>query len=651
MATHKDPGIQPYVSPHESPKEFTPTALIVGLLLAVVFGAANAYLGLKVGMTVSASIPAAVISMAIIRGFLRRDSILENNMVQTIGSAGESLAAGIIFTVPALFLWHFDPGLTRIALIGLTGGLIGVLMMVPLRRFLIIQEHHRLPYPEGTACAEVLLAGEKGGVSAKTVFVGLGVGMFYKFLTGIKLIHSEVDQALPIPQYEKAVVGGDLIPALLGVGYIIGARISAYLLSGAVLGWLVLIPAIHYLGQYVPEAIYPATEPLGQLDHWSIWNYYIRYIGAGAVAFGGIISLIKALPIIINAFQTALGGIKQGFAQSDSLRTDSDMPMIWVIIGTGLIIALIAIAPVFPIGFWGAAMVALFGFFFVTVSSELVGIVGGSSLPVSGMTIATLLFSTIIFKMTGLTGMECMVASLSVGAIICVAASIAGDTSQDLKTGFLVGATPHRQQVGEVIGVIVSALTIGWVLHLLHSTYGFGSKELAAPQATLMKLVVEGIVNGNLPWALVFIGVFIGLVVELLGIPVLPFAVGLYLPIHLSTPIMIGGLVKWVLHRKNNQDDAEETEDLTEKGILYSSGLIAGEGLMGVLIALIAWMQNEQWLGAFNLEFADGWIAHLGAIVGLEAEVAAKLFSVFAFTILTFSLWRIAKSSLNSTET
>lgn len=574
----------PYIAADQIIAEFTPFSFIVGIILAIVFGAANAYLGLRVGMTVSASIPAAVVSMGIVRGILKRDSILENNMVQTIASAGESLAAGVIFTLPALFLWKTNPSIMKISTIAIIGGVLGVLMMIPLRRFLIVKEHGVLPYPEGTACAEVLVAGEVGGVSAKTVFEGLGIGAFYKLLAdGLKLFPSEIEWK--IPGYKGSAIGGDILPSLLGVGFIIGPKIAAYMLSGAVLGWLVFIPLISHLGNYIPQAIYPASVPISELDHWGIWSYYLRYIGAGAVTFGGVVSLVKALPTIVNAFTQSVSGFSMKGENGSQRRTDDDLAMKWVLFGVLILIIIIAFSPLIPVGIVGAILIAIFGFFFVTVSSRIVGIVGSSSNPVSGMTIATLLFTTIIFKAIGFTGVEGMVASLSVGGIIAVAAAIAGDVSQDLKTGFLVGATPKRQQIGELIGVIVSGLVIGWILIMLNNAYGFGSKDLPAPQATLMKMVIEGIIEGNLPWALVFVGFGSAAVIELLGIPSLPFAIGLYLPIHLSTPIMLGGLIRGILERREKSD--EVLKQKVERGVLYSSGLIAGEGIMGILIAAL----------------------------------------------------------------
>jgi len=608
----------PYVPANKVMPEFTGLSIVLGILLSVVFGAANAYLGLKVGMTVSASIPAAVISMTIVRVILKRKSILENNMVQTIASAGESLAAGAIFTLPALFLWGESPSALTMTLITLAGGALGVLFMIPIRRYLIVQEHGKLPYPEGTACAEVLLAGEEGGSGAGLIFAGGGIGLIYKFLgDGLKLFPTEIET--PIKGFDGAAIGMDVLPALLGVGFIIGPKISAYMLAGAILAWLAFIPMITFIGSDLTSAVLPAADLIKDLGYWGIWSNYIRYIGAGAVAAGGIISMIKSLPVMISSFRDAVKGF--GIKASGEIeRTDKDLNGKYVTIATIVIIVLMGILPVIPVGIMGAILVAIFGFLFVTVSSRIVGLLGSSSNPVSGMTIATLLFTTIIMKATGASGKPGMIAVLCVGAVICTAAAIAGDASQDLKTGYLVGATPWKQQLGEIIGVAASAVAIGFIMILLNNAYTFGSKELGAPQATLMKLVIEGIMDGNLPWNLVFIGVSSSLIFEVLGISSLPVAIGIYLPIHLSTPIMVGGLVKGALDLlvKNN----EENKAKTENGILYSSGLIAGEGLMGIILAGFA---------AANVDLAVGNypLGQLGALILFCLVILSLIYYVF----------------------
>ena len=578
---------KPYIPAEKVTPEFTATSIIIGVLLAIIFGAANAYLGLRVGMTVSASIPAAVISMGVIRVIMKKDSILESNMVQTIGSAGESLAAGAIFTLPALFLWANEgkteaPNLLTISLIALVGGVLGVLFMIPLRNALIVKEHGVLPYPEGTACAEVLLAGEEGGASAKTVFAGMGLSAVFKFITdGLKVVPGVI--TAPIRSLRTAF-SAEVYPALLGVGYICGIKIASYMFAGALLGWFVLIPAITIFGG--PTTMYPGDVPIAQMyaegGADAIWGSYIRYIGAGAVAAGGIISLIKSLPLIVSTFKDSLKGLKGG-TKAGSLRTEQDLDMRLVLGGSLVLILVIWLLPASPVSLIGALLVVVFGFFFATVSSRMVGLVGSSNNPVSGMAIATLLFSTLVLKVTGNTGVSGMIGAIAIGSVICIVAAMAGDTSQDLKTGYILGATPKKQQIGELLGAVVAAFTIGGVLLLLNSAWGFGTTELAAPQATLMKMITEGVMNGNLPWPLVLIGIFAAIVVEILGIPVLPVAIGLYLPLELSATIMIGGVIRWIVDKKSADKNGEASG-----GVLFCSGLIAGEGLVGILLAILA---------------------------------------------------------------
>ncbi len=582
---------QPYIPADKVVPEFTVFSVILGALLAVVFGGANAYLGLRVGMTVSASIPAAVISMGVIRFIFRRDSILENNMVQTIGSAGESLAAGAIFTMPALFMWAAEglcdmPTLLDIGLIAACGGVLGILMMIPLRNALIVKEHGVLGYPEGTACAEVLMAGEEGGSKSSTVFGGLGIAAVYKLVTdGFKLFPSEVDYA--ITAYKGSGVGVDVLPALAGVGYICGPRIASYMFAGSTIAWFVLMPLIALFGSDL--VIYPATATVAELwaegGTWSLWSSFIRYIGAGALATGGIISLVKSLPMIVRTFAEAFKNYGKG--ANGILRTEQDIS-IKVALGGCLVIAVFMwLFPGIPVSPLGAVIVLIFGFFFATVSSRMVGLIGSSNNPVSGMTIATLLFATVFLKITGTTGAEGMVGAIAIGSVICIIAAIAGDTSQDLKTGFLLGATPKKQQYGELIGVLFSAVAIGAILYLLNAAWGFGSDELGAPQAMMMKMVIEGVMGGNLPWALVFTGVFIAIAIEILGLPVLPVAIGIYLPFHLNAGIMAGGLVRLALEKRKYASESDKNNCI-QSGILYTSGMIAGEGVVGIILAVFA---------------------------------------------------------------
>lgn len=626
-------NFKPYIPAEKITPEITVTSIIMGVLLSIIFGAANAYLGLRVGMTVSASIPAAVIAMGVIRVIMRKNSILESNIVQTIGSAGESLAAGAIFTLPALFLWAAEgkmakPDIFEITIIALIGGLLGVFFMVPLRNALIVKEHGILPYPEGTACAEVLLAGEKGGANASTVFAGMGFAALFKFIIdGLKLVAGEISASV---KGFAGEIGTQIYPAVMSVGYICGARISSYMFAGGVLSWLVLIPIIVLFGSDV--VLYPGTSTIGEMfangGASAIWSSYIRYIGAGALAAGGIISLIKSLPLIVKTFSGAIKGLT-GAQTSSPDRTSKDINIGVVLIAIVVLTLLVWLVPAIPVSLLGAVIVVVFGFFFATVSSRMVGLVGSSNNPVSGMSIATLLVATLILKLTGTTGIAGMCSSIAIGSIICIVSAIAGDTSQDLKTGFLLGATPKKQQYGEIIGVVAAAVAIGGTLYLLDSAWGFGSNQLAAPQATLMKLIIEGVMEGNLPWALVFIGVFIAIVVEVVGLPVLPFAIGVYLPVQLNACIMVGGLVRLALDKLKR--DKEEKTKIVNDGILFCSGMIAGEGLVGILLALLAVFGLDSIIdlsARFNLPPA---FSNIGGLV---------LFAVIILTVLKFSVWK-----------
>ena len=625
---------KPYIPAEKVTPELTVTSVIMGCILAVIFGAANAYLGLRVGMTVSASIPAAVISMGVIRVLLRRNSILESNMVQTIGSAGESLAAGAIFTMPALFLWAEEglsdkPGIVEITLIALCGGILGVLFMVPLRNALIVKEHATLLYPEGTACADVLLAGEEGGANASTVFSGMGLAAIFKFVVdGLKLLPADVAAAF---KSFKGEIGMEVYPALLGVGYIVGPKIASYMFVGSLMGWMVIIPMICLFG---PDTwMYPAAEgtTIAQLyangGAAAIWSTYVKYIGAGAIATGGIISLIKSLPLIVTTFRDSMKSMK-GSKSTSTARTAQDLPMQFILLGVFAMVFIIWIVPAIPVTLLGAFIIVIFGFFFATVSSRMVGLVGSSNNPVPGMAIATLLIATFAIKSSGKTGIDGMTAAIAVGSVICIIAAIAGDTSQDLKTGYLLGATPKKQQMGEMLGVVVSGLAIGGVLYLLNAAWGYGTAEIPAPQAQLMKMIVEGIMGGNLPWGLVFIGVFLAICLEILRIPVMPFAIGLYLPIYLNATIMIGGVVRGLLDRRKGVDEKTKTAQSTD-GTLYCAGMIAGEGLVGILLAVFA---------VFGISLDMSGIVNFGNIGGVVLMI------IMILSLLKFSIWRKKKA-------
>lgn len=628
---------KPYILASKVTPELTVTSIIMGVLLAVVFGAANAYLGLRVGMTVSASIPAAVIAMGVIRVILRKNSILESNIVQTIGSAGESVAAGAIFTLPALFLWAKEgkmdkPDMLEITTIALLGGLLGVFFMIPLRNALIVKEHNVLPYPEGTACAEVLLAGEEGGSNASTVFAGMGFAAAFKFIIdGLKAVPGEV--ALKFKGF-AGEIGTQIYPAVMSVGFICGPKISSYMFAGGILSWMVLIPLIVLFGENI--IMYPSVDAtIGEIYAASgaagIWGSYIRYIGAGALAAGGIISLIKSLPLIINTFRGALKSMK-GASASSNLRTEQDINIKIVLIVIAVLTLLVWLVPAIPISLIGAVIVVIFGFFFATVSSRMVGLVGSSNNPISGMAIATLLIATLILKLTvdntpqGVaSGME---SAIAIGSVICIITAIAGDTSQDLKTGYLLGSTPKKQQIGEVFGATASALAIGGTLYLLDSAWGFGSEEIAAPQATLMKMIVEGVMGGELPWILIIIGALIAVVVEIVGIPVLPFAIGIYLPVHLNACIMIGGLVRFCFDKMKNE---EKKSKATNDGILFCSGMIAGEGLIGIVLAVLAIFGVDKFI-------------NISGVLNLPSGVSQILsLVVFAFVILSLLMFSVLK--------
>ena len=614
-------------------REFTPLAVILGMLIAIVFGAANAYLGLRVGLTISASIPAAVISMGIVRKILKRDSILENNIVQTIGSAGESLAAGAIFTLPAAFLWESEWGdshyisYLNILLLTLIGGILGVIFMIPLRRALIVKEDGVLPYPEGKACAEVLKAGEESGQDSSVVFKGLGLASLYKFLSnGLKIFPEGVSYEISAKNFAGTAVGFDALPALMGVGYIVGPTISAIMLAGGVLAWFVLMPLLHAFGS--PE--------LTNLAPSDLWSNYIRYIGAGAVATGGIISLIKSLPMIVKSFKDSINDLKSRDSSSNGDRLDTDISFKISIILIIVSVILIFLMPSTPVNIIGAIIIVIFGFFFATVSSRMVGIIGSSNNPVSGMSIATLLIATLILKATGLVGHDGMIAAISIGTIICVIAAIAGDCSQDLKTGYIVGASPKYQQIGEIIGVLTSSLVIGGILWILNTSIGFGTKDLPAPQAVLMEMIVEGVMSGNLPWDLVFVGAAIAIMVELLGISVLPFAIGLYLPLNTTLGIMFGGVVRLIVDKIKADDKSKK--DAETNGTLYSAGLIAGEGIMGIILAVFAIIPFKAKTFADAINISDRF--------SLPQEVSVLLF--IGLGILVYSK---AKSAIKKDRT
>ncbi|MFC1554694.1 OPT family oligopeptide transporter [candidate division KSB1 bacterium] len=587
---------EPYIPPDTEFRDFTIKAVISGALFGIVFGAANAYLGLYVGLTVSTSIPIAVMAVAWLKAmqpFAGRPNVLDYNMVQTAGSASSSLASGVIFTIPALFLWGFSPGIFQMGMLALLGGILGILFMIPLRKFLIVKEHNTLPYPEGTATSQVLIAADKGGTKAQNIFIGMIVGVLYKFTTGFALLFP-AHIKLNLPIMRKAQIGMEAWPMLMGVGYILNYRIASIMVAGGALSWLGIIPMIAYFGDYIDVPLFPETElTIAEMEPSEIWNKYIRYIGAGAVAFAGILTVIKSVPTMYNSLRAGvkqLSSVNTGENRTQ-LRTEKDMSMKVVLYGTIAVVLILAFTPQIlglgittPVRIISAICIAIFAFCFVTVSSRIVGYIGVSSNPTSGMTIVTLLGTSMVFYLLGWTDDIGKTAALTVGTVVCVAASIAGDTSQDLKCGYIVGASPQKQQLGEILGVLTSAFFIVATVWLLNESYTLGSVDMPAPQATLMKTVIEGVLQADLPWGLVLAGAAFALVAELVGIPSLPFAVGMYLPLKTMTPIFVGGAIRYFVE-KSAKGDEDLLRFKRDQGVLLGSGFIAGEGVFGVLIA------------------------------------------------------------------
>ncbi|MBU0559569.1 MAG: oligopeptide transporter, OPT family [Bacteroidetes bacterium] len=648
MTGNNNAEFKPYISANDFIPEFTPKAIILGAIFGIIFGAATVYLGLKVGLTVSASIPIAVLAISVFKK-IGNATILENNIVQTIGSAGESVAAGVVFTIPALL---FLPGgedyfqYFQIFVLALAGGILGVLFMIPLRRSLIVKEHGNLPFPEGTACADVLIAGEKGGQLARLVYYGLGIAFLYKLLMSILGLWKDIPSyifsrksALP-----NGTINGEITPELLGVGYIIGPKIAGIMVAGGVLSWLVLIPLITLLGDNLTTAFAPATKLISEMSAREIWSNYIRYIGAGAVTFGGIITLIRSFPTIISAFTDSFKDLKdrKSNGPQEKLRTEKDIPLVFVLIGSVLLVIFMALIPNIPTNFLSAIMIVVFGFFFVTVSSRIVGLIGSSSNPISGMTIATLMATSLIFVGVGWTGDMYQPIALVVGSIVCIASANAGATSQDLKTGYLVGASPVKQQLGLIIGVVASSFIIGATLLLLNDALGIGvvtpehPNPLPAPQATLMATVIKGLLSQNLPWGLVITGMGIAAVVELMGVRSLPFAVGAYLPLSTTSPIFIGGLVKLITDklRKGKTEDSE-----IGPGALFSSGLIAGGALTGILVAV---MVGSNWDGKPIIDYFNTGFAESSGFIG--DILSMVLFFALAGILIKFSLTKESKA-------
>jgi putative OPT family oligopeptide transporter len=632
---------KPYVAPEVQMRDFNVKTVVLGVILGGIFGSANAYLGLRVGLTISTAIPLAVVSVAILRmlsPIFGRSTILECNISQTGGSASSSIASGVIFTIPALFIWGYEPGLLQVTLLAICGGTMGILFMIPLRQYLIVREHKNLPYPEGTAAAHVLIAASEVGAGAKNVFVGMGIGAVYQALLSLFYLWPDVVR-FRLPILPKAVVGVSTTPALLGVGYILGRRIGAIMVGGGLISAVLIIPFIAW--RYGDTVIWDNTleylrskgldhsvTTIGELTAKQIWEGYIRIIGAGAVAAGGIITVIKSMPTMVASLKIGVKEIRSSAAalSQAKLRTEQDLSLKWVFLGITLIIAAVTFIPgiigegtFLVMRFLSALAITLFAFCFVTVSSRIVGLIGVSSNPTSGMAIVTLLGIGLVFKLLGWTDMTGKITALTIGTIVCVAASIAGDISQDLKSGFLIGATPKKQQLAELIGATGAAAFVCLSVLYLGKAYGFGTEQLPAPQATLMKTVLDGVLGGDLRWDLVGIGAAFAILVMAFKIPPLAFAVGMYLPLYSMSPLFIGGLLRhYVDNRYKSSDDEHKGKD---QGVLLGSGFIAGEGLMGVVIAVIAVIMSQR-PKFFEIIYPADWMGQI---------VSAVMFALLAY--------------------
>lgn len=605
----------------ESLAELTLKSVVAGVVLGVVFGAANAYLGLRVGMTVSASIPAAVMTVALFRLARARGTLLEANLSQTIGSASTSLATGAIFTIPALFLWGMAPPYLQVVVLCFLGGLLGISAMIPLRRMLIVKAHDELPYPEGTACAEVLRATAETSSSSAWIFRGMAVGALVKLaLALVFLLPGELAWSVPVlPRAELAL---EIAPALFGVGFILGYRQSAVCVAGSVISSLALTPLIAWMGAHHAAPLYPETKRLiAEMSAGDLWSRYVRYIGAGAVATAGVLTLLRSLPSMVGAFRAVVRGLRGGGDGGTGERTDRDLPPLFVIGGISVVVLVAGLVPgvlagdmPLPQRLVCAAGVGLFGLLFVTVAARIVGIVGVTSQPTSGIALVTLIGTASVFVAAGWVNSGARAAVLTVGTIVAIAASKAGDISQDLKTGFLVGATPARQQLGQLVGAAVACWAVAATVLLLGDTYQFGSKEIPAPQATLMKTIIEGVLAGQLPWDLVLTGGGLSLGALLCGVSGLAFAIGVYLPLSTMAPLFVGGCVRALADRGR----APSGEG--DPGVLAASGLVAGEGLAGVAVAaLVA-------TGVSAKSMAPRISGAAGEVVGLAVVAAVSYF-------------------------
>ena len=591
----------PYIPTTDVMPELTGYSMIMGVLFALLFAAANTYLGLKVGITISAGIPGAILATGLLKGLFRRNNILEANMVASLSAMGESIAGGIIFVLPALLLLGFGLSITTVVIVTIIGGLMGVFFITPVRRYLIVEEHGELIYPESMAAAEVLVTGSEGGSGFRTVLLGMGVGGAYKMLSGGFKFWGE-NASYTINSYQGTIVGVDTLASLMGVGFIIGSKTSTLMFAGSVVAWLGLIPLIKFFGAGMADPLFPSTVPIAEMGAFDIWSSYIRYVGAGAVATGGFLSLARSLPTLISSFKQAIAGMRKGGAGTVT-RMDLEAPLTWVIAAAVLGFLLTWFIPAVGGGPVGALLVVVFSFFFAVVSARMVGLIGASNNPVSGMTIAALLIVTTVLKLMGRTGDAGMTTALMLGGIICVAIAVAGGTAQSLKTTFIIGGTPKSVQIGMFIALAIASVAAAGTLILLHTAYGIGDVAVPAPQATLMKLIVEGIMTAQLPWTLVLIGVALALFCYLAKLPILAVALGIYLPMGLTAAVFSGGIVRDLVERKMGRAPKEreaakgkdvvlkwdeEKDKAVEKGILLASGLVAGDALTGIVIGIFA---------------------------------------------------------------
>jgi len=674
---------KPYVPDEARVPEFTPKAIAVGAFFGLVFGASTVYLALKAGLTVSASIPIAVLAISLLKK-LGGSTILENNIVQTIGSAGESIAAGVVFTLPGFLFLAVDPSTRQsvgasyfsywtIFTLALLGGMLGVLMMVPLRRALIVKEHGNLPYPEGTACAQVLIAGERGGEMARTAYMGLGFAIVYAVLQQILKVIAEVPGYVTRASsriFPAATVNASITPEYLGVGYIIGPRIAGVLVSGGVLAWLGIIPLIAslvptvtiatqlvklgYLSDLAKPGNYgwnPATHTFAELNR-AIYYAYVRQIGAGAVAAGGFITLLKTLPTIVSSFKGSLASLRGGAGAASAKRTEQDLPLGVTALGSLALVGIMAVLPFLPGNFAGrlllGVLIVVFGFFFVTVASRIVGLIGTSSNPVSGMTIATLMATCLLFLALGWSDDIYQPMALCVGGMVCIAAANAGATSQDLKTGYLVGATPKYQQIGLLIGVVVAAAVIGFTVQVLDKPtldaatglvrHQIGTEAFPAPQGTLMATLIRGLLSQNLDWQFVLVGVFLAVTIELCGVSPLSFAVGAYLPLSTTLPIFVGGAIKGIVDRRSGAKASGGHGDDVGAGSLFATGLVAGGTLTGTVVAFLHW--SDKVGNAVDSLSLNAMLTH-----GL-GEGGYEVLGVVCFAVMGLLLYRVARRSI-----